>query len=98
VPRQLEQTSRGVKLVLEDGSKPVDDSPVSLQIDGKDTPLAKQRLGTKLTVDTGVLAGLHLAGEAHTGVLKFQNLLAPQTCAELRDDASTRVVVIRPKS
>lgn len=73
VPRQLEQTSRSVNLVLADGSKAVDDNSVSLQIDGKATPLTKQRQGTRLTVTTGVMDGLRLPGEAHTAVLTFKD-------------------------
>lgn len=73
VPRQLEQTARGVTVVLQDGSNPVDDASVTLKIDGQSPALTKQRSGNLLTVDTGALPGLHLPGESHTGVLTFRD-------------------------
>ncbi|MEO8425903.1 MAG: hypothetical protein ABI651_02205 [Verrucomicrobiota bacterium] len=73
VPRQVEQSRRNVTMVLADGSTAVDDNSVTLTIDGQSTPVTKQRQGNLLTVDTGVLPGLHLAGEAHTGVLTFKD-------------------------
>lgn len=73
VPRQMEQSSRSVTLVLADGTNPVDDTSVAFQLDGKSVPLTKQRKGNTLTADTGVMDGLHLPGEAHAGVLTFRD-------------------------
>jgi len=73
VPRQVEGTSRSVSLALVDGTSPVDDNSVTLQVDGKATTVTKQRKGNTVTVDTGALDGLHLPGEAHTGALTFKD-------------------------
>jgi hypothetical protein len=73
VPRQVEKTSRGVTLVLSDGSAAVDDNSVTLKVDGQSATITKQRQGNTLTVDTGVLPGLHLAAEAHTAELTFKD-------------------------
>jgi len=73
VPRQVEKSSRSVSVVLADGDNPVNDNSVTLQIDGKSMPFTKTRQQNLLTVDTGVLGGLHLSGESHTAVLTFQD-------------------------
>lgn len=73
VPRQLGNTSADVTLVIVDGTTKVDDASVTLQVDGATVPLTKQRLGSSLTVTTGVLPGLHLPAEAHRGVLTYKD-------------------------
>lgn len=73
VPRQLDSTSGEVKLVIVDGSTKVDDASVTLSVDGAATPLTKTRLGSSLTVSTGVLPGLHLPSEAHHAVLTYKD-------------------------
>jgi hypothetical protein len=74
VPRQLEGTSAGVTLVIVDGTTKLDDASVSLQIDGVTVPVTKTRQGSSVTVSTGVLPGLHLAAEAHRGVLTYKDV------------------------
>jgi hypothetical protein len=73
VPRQLETTSRSVAVVLADGTTQVDANSISLKIDGNAATITKQRVGNMVTVDTGPLPGMRLAGEDHTAVLTFQD-------------------------
>ena len=73
VPRQVEGTSRSVTVVLLDGTSPVDDNSVALQVDGKATTVTKKRTGNTLSVDTGVLDGLHLPAEAHSAALTYKD-------------------------
>ena len=74
VPRQTESTSRNVTVVLADGSTAVDTNSITLTIDGTPATITKQRLGTEVTVDTGVLPGFHAAGESHTAVLTYKDV------------------------
>ena len=73
VPRQVEVSARNVTLVLADGANPVDINSVTLQIDGKAVTPTKTRQGNYVVVDSGVFDGLHLSGEANTGVLSFKD-------------------------
>ncbi|MCC7376217.1 MAG: hypothetical protein IT581_16280 [Verrucomicrobiales bacterium] len=73
VPRQLDSTSPEVTLVIVDGTTKVDDASVTLQVDGSAVPLTKKRQGSSLTVSTGVLPGLHLPAEKHTGMLTYKD-------------------------
>jgi hypothetical protein len=67
----MENTSRGVSVVLVDGSVPINDSSITLKLDGQAASVTKTRQGNTVTVDTGVLPGLHLAGEAHTAEITY---------------------------
>src|SRR5207247_6875090 len=73
VPRQVETASRNLLVILADGTTPVDANSITLKVDGTAATITKQRLGNLVTVDTGVLPGLHLVGEGHTAVLTFQD-------------------------
>ena len=73
VPRQVESTSRNLLVVLADGTTLVDTNSISLKIDGTAATITKQRSGNLVTVDTGPLPGMHLAGEGHTAVLTFKD-------------------------
>lgn len=79
LPRQVEGSSPSVTVVLADGSNPVADNSVTLSVDGQPATLTRTRQGNTLTVDTGVLPGLHLAGEAHTGLLTYSDSTGTNT-------------------
>jgi hypothetical protein len=74
VPRQTENVSRNVTVVLVDGATAVDTNSITLTIDGSPAAYTKQRNGSEVTVDTGVLPGFHAPGEAHTAVLTYRDV------------------------
>jgi hypothetical protein len=62
-----------LSVVLADGSNPVDDNSVALQVDGQPAPFTKQRVGNVLSINASPAAVLQLAGEAHGGLLTFKD-------------------------
>ncbi|MEO6034990.1 MAG: hypothetical protein ABIQ35_07035, partial [Verrucomicrobiota bacterium] len=73
VPRQTERSSRSVTVVLGDGSTAVNTNNITLSIDGNPATLTVSKIGSLVTVDTGVLPGMHVTGEGHTAMLTFRN-------------------------
>ena len=73
VPRQTEATSRSVTVVLGDGTTPVNTNNITLSVDGTPATLKVSKIGTLVTVDTGVIPGMHLPAESHTAVLTYHD-------------------------
>lgn len=73
VLRQTEGPRNKVTVVLVDGTNPVNTNSITLRIDGNLQTPTITRSGSSVTVDSGVLAGLRLAGETHTAVLTFND-------------------------
>jgi hypothetical protein len=73
VTRQTEGAQNKVTLVLSDGTTQVNTNSITLQIDGSPQTPTITRSGSSVTVDSGALAGLRLAGETHTAVLTFND-------------------------
>jgi hypothetical protein len=73
IPRQVDQTSSSVSVALADGSTPVDDNSVTLQVDGQPATFTKQRQGNVLSINASPATVLQLAGEPHVGLLTFKD-------------------------
>ncbi len=74
VPRQLEKSSRSLNVLLSDGTTGLSSSSVKLKVDGATVAVTPVSLGSGLwSVDSGVLAGLHLSAESHTAYLIFSD-------------------------
>ena len=71
--RQMESYSRNVTVVLGDGTAPVNTNNITLAIDGNPATLSVSKIGSLVTVDSGVIAGMHVSGEGHTAVLTYHD-------------------------
>ena len=73
VSRQTEAYSPSVTVVLGDGTTPVNTNNITLAIDGSPATLSVSKIGSLVTVNSGVIPGMHVAGEGHTAVLTFHD-------------------------
>ena len=73
VPRQVEQSSSSVSVVLVDGStNKIDDASIVLQLDGQTVTPTKTRQGSTITL-TYVPTTLQVSGDRHTASLTFKD-------------------------
>jgi hypothetical protein len=72
---QFEVANTNLTLVLADGTHPVDDTSISLTVDGKSITPVKQRQGNLLVVSDGGAAfpGLQLPADVHTATLIYKD-------------------------
>jgi hypothetical protein len=72
VPRQINQTSRTLSLVIADGSTAVDDNSIALTVNGKPVTVTKDRQGSSVTV-TYAPTTLQVPDQKQTAEITFKN-------------------------